>query len=130
MTATPKLNLPYIAPAQSQKHVTHNQALRALDAIVQLAVVNRTSSAPPAAAGEGDCYLVAANPTGAWAGYAGSVAVSQDGAWTMLTPRVGWTAWVAAEAQAVTWNGTAWQVSSGQGVPAGGTTGRHRCRRR
>ncbi len=35
MDETPNLKLPYILPAQSQKHVTHNEALRALDAVVQ-----------------------------------------------------------------------------------------------
>ena len=38
---TPNLQLPYILAAQSQKHVTHNEAIRALDAIVQLAALDR-----------------------------------------------------------------------------------------
>ena len=38
MDATANLNLPFLMPAQAQKHVTHNEALRALDAIVQLTV--------------------------------------------------------------------------------------------
>jgi hypothetical protein len=35
------LALPYIVPAQAQKHVTHNEALYILDAIVQLAPVRK-----------------------------------------------------------------------------------------
>jgi len=34
--ATTNLALPYILAAQAQKHVTHNEALRLLDGIVQL----------------------------------------------------------------------------------------------
>lgn len=30
------LNLPYIQPAQAQKHVTHNEAIELLDLIVHL----------------------------------------------------------------------------------------------
>ncbi len=35
---TPCLGLPLLAAAQSQKHVTHNEALTTLDALAQLAV--------------------------------------------------------------------------------------------
>ena len=41
MDETPNLTLPYIMAAQAQKHVTHNEALRALDAVVQLSVLDR-----------------------------------------------------------------------------------------
>jgi hypothetical protein len=61
---TPNLRLPYIMAAQSQKHVTHNEAIRALDAVVQLAVLDRDLAAPPVSPAEGDRYIVAANPTG------------------------------------------------------------------
>jgi hypothetical protein len=35
MTVTPHLALPLMAAAQAQKHVTHNEALRLLDGLVQ-----------------------------------------------------------------------------------------------
>jgi len=34
MPSTPHLALPLLAAAQAQKHVTHNEALAALDALV------------------------------------------------------------------------------------------------
>ncbi len=43
---TTHLQLPYLAAAQAQKHITHNEALRLLDAMVQLAVLDRTRTAP------------------------------------------------------------------------------------
>ncbi len=42
-----RLSLPYIQPSQAQKHVTHNEAVSLLDAVVQLAVTSRTVTAPP-----------------------------------------------------------------------------------
>lgn len=63
--------LPYILAAQAQKHVTHNEALRTLDALVQLAVVDRDLDTPPAAPDEGARYIVGASPTGEWAGHQG-----------------------------------------------------------
>jgi hypothetical protein len=47
--ATTHLLLPYILAAQAQKHVTHNEALRILDGLVQLSVLDRDLTAPPGA---------------------------------------------------------------------------------
>ncbi len=41
MEQSANLQLPYIMPSQAQKHVTHNEAIRTLDALVQLAVLDR-----------------------------------------------------------------------------------------
>lgn len=90
MSETPALGLPLLAAEQAQKHVTMNEALGVLDAIVQLAAKDRDLTAPPGAPAEGDRYIVAAAPTGAWAGQAGKIAIYQDGGWSFLTPREGW----------------------------------------
>jgi hypothetical protein len=103
------LKLPFILPSQSQKHVTHNEAIVTLDALVQLAVLDRDLSAPPASPDEGDRYIVAGGASGAWQGQEGNVALMQDGAWRFLPPQTGWIAWVAHETQAVFWDGNAWR---------------------
>ena len=116
MDATPNLSLPYIMAAQSQKHVTHNEAIRALDAIVQLSVLDRSLSTPPPAPAEGARYIIAAGPTGAWSEHAGKVAAYQDGAWMFYAPQEGWIAWVADENIAVVWSGLAWiALTTGEG---------------
>ena len=84
------LALPYLAAAQAQKHVTHNEALRLLDAVVQLAVLDASLTGPPAEAEDGDRYIVAAIGTDDWAGHDGEIAHYVDGAWEFLTPRTGW----------------------------------------
>jgi len=104
---TPNLGLPYIVAAQSQKHVTHNEAIRALDAIVQLSVLDRDLTAPPGSPANGARYIVAASPTGGWAGHAGDIAAYQNGAWALYHPLEGFIAWVADEDAAVVWNGSA-----------------------
>jgi len=108
MSETPHLALPYIAPGQAQKHVTHNEAIRALDAIVQLAVIDRVTKAPPPGASAGDRYLVPDGATGAWAGYSGHVAALQDGAWAFFLPKAGWRVWVLDEAVLLVFDGAAW----------------------
>lgn len=97
MDTTENLNLPYILPAQAQKHVTHNEAIRALDALLQLAVLSRTVAAPPASPTAGDRYIVPVGATGVWAGQAKAMAAWQDGTWSFYAPRGGWLACVLDE---------------------------------
>ncbi|MFZ5834009.1 MAG: DUF2793 domain-containing protein [Pseudomonadota bacterium] len=108
MPNSANLALPYLEAAQSQKHVTVNEALGGLDTVVQLAVLDRDLAAPPVSPVEGDRYLVAASPSGAWAGQAGKIASWQGGAWIFRTPRNGWMAWVLDEALPVFYEAGAW----------------------
>lgn len=116
---TTHLLLPYILAAQAQKHVTHNDALRLLDAVVQLSVLDRNRTAPPATPVDGDRHIVAQAATGLWAGWDLNVAFWVDGAWMRLVPRPGWTAWSIADAAHTVWNGTAWVTVGGSGGSGG-----------
>lgn len=117
MADTARLKLPLIAAAQAQKHVTHNEALVALDTLVQIAVLDKDLAAPPGTPSEGDCYIVAASPTGAWTGWAGRIARYQDGQWRSFLPGPGWLAWVADETQLYVRGASAWSpVSAGLGL--------------
>ena len=109
------LLLPYILASQAQKHVTHNEALRLLDAMVQLSVLDRDLTAPPASPADGDRHIVATGATGLWAGWDLNVAFWIDGVWMRLVPRPGWLAWIAAEAAFAVWNGSTWQPVGGSG---------------
>ncbi|MEN8919412.1 MAG: DUF2793 domain-containing protein, partial [Octadecabacter sp.] len=69
------LSMPYIQPAQAQKHVTHNEALFLLDAVVQLAVEDVTLTTPPSGPAPNARYIVGASATGDWAGHDNKVAL-------------------------------------------------------
>lgn len=105
---TVNLSLPYILSSQAQKHVTHNEALRRLDGLVQL-VVQSQADVPPASPVEGACHAVGPAPTGAWTGRAGKLALFEDGAWIYLTPRPGWTGWFVDAACEKIWTGSTWE---------------------
>lgn len=105
---TPLLSLPLLLPAQAQKHVTHNEALRLLDLLVHLAVIDRTRTDPPALPAEGDRHIVANPATGLWEGHEGKVAAFWGGTWAFLTPRAGWLARVLAESATLAHDGTTW----------------------
>jgi Protein of unknown function (DUF2793) len=109
---TPNLQLPYLIAAQAQKHVTHNEALRALDCLVQLSVLNQDLGTPPGSPVNGARYIVAAAAAGAWAGKATRIAAWQDNAWAFYAPQTGWLAWVADETKLYVYNGTGWAVAT------------------
>ncbi len=110
MSETPNLQLPYILEAQAQKHVTHNEAIRALDALVQLTVIDRTLGTPPVSPLEGQRYIIASGADGAWTGKDAQIAAWQDGAWAFYMPQTGWQAWISTEALVVYFDGLAWQM--------------------
>ena len=106
MTETTHLGLPYLAAAQAQKHVTHNEALTRLDAVVQLAVIDTTLTAPPGSPGEGDRYIVAAGATGGGQGTRARSPPSSTAPGSSSRRRPGWIAFdEAAEAVLVRHDG-------------------------
>lgn len=107
---TPNLGLPYIMPSQAQKHVTHNEAIRALDALLQIGVIARDLDEPPADPQEGDRYIVAEGATESWAGKDGWLAAFQDGDWAFYQPKAGWIAFVGSENALVVHDGETWQA--------------------
>lgn len=118
MSDTAHLALPYLEAAQAQKHVTVNEALRRLDAVVQLAVKSRTLATPPGSPAEGERYIVAEDATDAWADAEDAVAVWSDGAWLLLTPVTGWRAFDEGASEFVTFNGASWASEPGGGSGA------------
>jgi len=105
---TANLLLPFIQAAQAQKHVTHNEALRLLDGLTQISVLDRDLAAPPGNPAEGARYIVASGATGLWAGWNGDVAFYASGAWLRLPARTGWMVWVQDEARVVVRIGSVW----------------------
>ncbi|MDB4213361.1 DUF2793 domain-containing protein [Octadecabacter sp.] len=106
------LGLPYIQPAQAQKHVTHNEAIRVLDALVQLSVADRDQTAPPPTPTAGDRHIVGPSASADWTGQDGSIAVFEDAAWAFYPPQEGWQAVVRSEGVVLIWDGSNW-VGSG-----------------
>ncbi|WP_407493660.1 DUF2793 domain-containing protein [Pseudooceanicola sp. MF1-13] len=104
------LSLPYLQPSQAQKHVTHNEALLRLDALVQLSVISATTASAPGAPEEGDRYIVPSVGSGTWSGHDGDIAMWSGEAWVFLSPRAGWAAWVGDTGQQYRHDGADWQV--------------------
>jgi len=108
MQQTPLLKLPMIMPSQAQKHVTHNEALMLVDAVAQLAVIDRFLATPPVSPTEGDRYIVPPSAVGEWTGRETEVAVWTDGAWRYLEPNSGWRCWAEGDNAELVFDGSAW----------------------
>jgi hypothetical protein len=111
MSNTSNLVLPYLAAGQAQKHVTLNESLRKLDAIIQLSVVSATTIAEPASPTDGAVWILPAGKTGThWSAFtAGRLACYRDGAWVEIMPRQGWLAFVKDAGRLLSFDGATWQ---------------------
>jgi hypothetical protein len=107
---SPILDLPFLLPAQAQKHVTHNAALERLDRLVQLRVGRFDAQVPPPAPAPGEMHALGPAPTGAWAGQAHALAAWDGTAWAFLAPQPGWRAWGIEEGALRVWTGSAWTL--------------------
>jgi hypothetical protein len=101
--------MPFIEGSQAQKHVTHNEALRILDGVIQIGVLDTALTAPPSSPAEGARYIVAASATGDWADHDDAIATFEDGAWRFLMPKLGWCVWSAADEAIFVFDGTVWR---------------------
>ena len=107
---TVRFALPLIDAGQAQKDVTHNEALTALDLLVQAAVIAVGIDDPPTAPAPGEAWVVGATPSGAWAGHAGAIAGWTTGGWRFLSPCEGTEVWCEADACGARYRGGAWET--------------------
>ena len=122
MAETVKLGLGLVEASQAQKHVTVNEALARIDALVQLTLASRSLAVPPGAPGEGAAYAVPDGASGAWTGQDGRVALYLNGGWTYLDPAPGWRGWVADEGGPALFDGAGWIAGLGAVSPNGAAT--------
>ena len=106
---TGRLLLPYILQSQSQKEVTHNDALNILDVLIQSVVEEIGLNTPPVSPIVGKCWVVGTSPTGAWVGKAKQIAQALDGGgWFFVTPFKMLKVWVENLDLFYLYDGTNW----------------------
>jgi hypothetical protein len=95
---TPNLSLDELVAAQSEPEVPINATFRALDALVQVSVLDITNT-PPGTPADGDRHIVDTAPTGAFSGHAAVIAYWVAGSfneWRFQTPPPGCLAYNVA----------------------------------
>lgn len=112
--------LPLIFPGQAQRELSINEAHALADVLLHPAIEG-TVDTPPGDPEPGECWLVGAMPTGAWADHAGELACFQAGTWLFATPRAGTTVFDLDAGQSIRFNG-AWHRAEAVDAPTGGAT--------
>jgi hypothetical protein len=115
-----RLSMPYIQPAQAQKHITHNEALALLDVLVQACATSATVTVPPADPDLGECYLIPADAVDDWAGHTDQIAQFRSDGWQFTDPNAGYMVWIEDQGASLVYDGAAWQTPvSGSGGGGG-----------
>ncbi|WP_176590385.1 DUF2793 domain-containing protein [Sphingobium sp. EM0848] len=109
MDATFRWALPQLFAGQAQKELFHNEALTRIDMLLHGAVASADESAPPEVPAMGDCWIVAAEAEGDWAGREGAVACWTEGGWRFVVPRAGLSLWVADRDHVMAYDGAVWR---------------------
>lgn len=110
MTQTFRHKLPLIESNQALKHVIHNEAIAALDALVQLRFSAMDVNDPPVAPIEGDCVAIGATPTGDFSTHAGEIAFYDANGWHFYVPTDGMLAWDSANEKLMVFESGVWSV--------------------
>lgn len=114
MSTLPTSGATELTSGQAVPETTVNAMGRALDAGWSRAVIeDRDLTAPPGTCGDGANYLVAASPTGLWAGQAGKMASAQgtnaSNGWVFIAvAKEGIRLYVKDEDLETRYNGSAW----------------------
>jgi hypothetical protein len=119
--ATPRLGAPELVLSQATPETTVNEIARYLEAFATRAIVkDRDLATPPGSPADGDAYLIAASPTGAWSGQAGKITLRVNTDWVFVTAKEGFEIEVEDEDTSFTYRGGSW-VSSGGTIPTEAT---------
>jgi hypothetical protein len=110
MPNSERLKLPFLAIAQAQKEMTHNEALALLDVAVQPVVQSVAPADIPVAPALGQCWIVGPAPADAWSGHAGALASWTAGGWRFLAAFEGMSAWSVADEAIARRSSGAWLV--------------------
>jgi hypothetical protein len=86
-----------------------------LDVLVAAAVEGLPLATPPGSPAIGSCYLVAASPTGAWAGQALKLAAYSSGGWRFIAPLDGMGAYVKSNGSIALYHDGAWEIGTVKG---------------
>lgn len=118
-SATPRHSLPILFSGQAQKEFIVNEALARLDLLAHPYVIEERPD-PPANPAAGDCYLIASNATGGWAGNDAALAGWDGSQWTIVPPSQGMLIREASQALWLVYSG-GWQSIAAPVLPEGGS---------
>ena len=119
-STTPRLALPLLFAGQAQKEFTVNEALLRADLALHCTVEGEVA-VPPSTPLPGQAWLIAVNPSGAFAGHASAIAGYSAGGWRFIAAQTGLRVYDKASVCFRHYT-DAWQRCVTPATPSGGTT--------
>jgi len=108
MTATARLDLPFLQAGQALKNITHNEALQRLDSGLYLSCSNMDANSLPGNPAEDLVVLISQSPDITLLDRVGQIAVFTTSGWVWFTPKPGWSLWDETEQTLRIFNGKSW----------------------
>jgi hypothetical protein len=109
MSTSPRLGFTELTSGQAVPETTVNEAHRFLEQMGNYAICkDKDLATPPGSPTDGDAYLIASSPTGAWAGRPNQIAFYENTAWAFVVPIEGTRAYLQDEDKWYAYNGSAW----------------------
>ena len=115
MATEPNTGLTYQEAGSLQTDVLQNAELNYYGAWLNCAVLTVGDAAPPGSPANGDCYIVGASATGAWATHDDELAVYRDG-WQFYAPKEGVAVKDLDSGDDYEFVAAAWTVKAGGGA--------------
>ncbi len=120
--STRRHSLPNLYVGQSQKELTHNEALARIDALLH-PVVEAKATTPITGltdTSDGLCWLITGAATGLWTGRSGQIARWSGGSWRYIAPVAGMTLWLNTSGKRLFYIAGEWAEPSAIGNPTNG----------
>jgi hypothetical protein len=111
---TNRLKLNYLLASQADKHVTMNDSLSRLDALVQCEVLSRSQTAQPTNPSDGQAFILPIGKSGPdWGGApGGGIASYRDGSWIFYEPLSGLQVFVRDEGVLLVFKDQNWSLAA------------------
>jgi hypothetical protein len=95
---------------QAQKEVTHNEAVAMADMLMQSVIVSVAPGSVPASPSFGQCWIVGAGASGAWAAHDHALACWTSGGWRFAAAFSGMSVWSLADNAVARFDGSGWII--------------------
>lgn len=118
-SVTPRHGLPLLFAGQAQKEFFVNAAFALADALLH-PLIESVIADPPAEPDDGQCWLIAPEATGVFAGKTDSLAIRQTGGWRFAEPTVGMRVYDSSTRQFLIYH-TQWTRGDAIEPPNGGS---------
>lgn len=117
MSNTPRIGAPELVSGQAIPETTVNEQVRYLEQGANRFILkDKELATPPGSPADGDGYIVAGSPTGAWTGHAKHIAFRMGTGWLFIVPIEGTKAYLQDEDAEYQYDGSNWVVATAAGA--------------